>query len=111
MRPINKHSQNTIVVKSKYQKVIVNAPEPLASELFILIKEWKVYRVNTTMLNEKHKAPEGTCGGGIERPCKYFLYGPVVYKMFVRNELQEKRVKNKGVFYSCITYPYFVLVF
>ena len=45
MRPINKHSQNTIVVKSKYQKVIVNAREPLASELFTLIKEWKVYRV------------------------------------------------------------------
>ena len=65
------------------------------------------------MLNEKHKAPEGTCvlGGGIERPCKYFLYWPVVHNMFVRNELQEKRVKSKGVFYSCITYPYFVLVF
>lgn len=46
MRPINKHSQNTIVVKNKYQKVIGNAPEPLASELFTLIKEWKVQHNN-----------------------------------------------------------------
>ena len=52
------------------------------------MQEWKIYKVSLTISNVKRKAPEGTwvLGGGIEIPCKYFLYGPVIHKKIVRKE-------------------------
>ena len=55
-------------------------------------KEWEIYRVNATISGEKRKVAEQTwviIGGGIEIPCKYFLYGPVIHKTFLRNELRK----------------------
>ena len=51
-------------------------------------KEWKIYRVNATISGEKRKVAERTwviIGGGIEIPCKYFLYGPVIKRFYVMN--------------------------
>ena len=68
--------------------MIGHTPKALASKLFTLTKERKVYRVNTTISGKKSKASEGTSDGGIEIPCKIFFDGPVVYKTLVRNKLR-----------------------
>ena len=49
----------------------------------------QIYKVSANISGERHKAPEEIwlLGGGIEIPCKYFLYGPVIHKTFIRNEL------------------------
>ena len=52
---INKHSQNVVDMKHEDQKVIGQASEALASNLFTLMKEWKVCRVNATISGEKRK--------------------------------------------------------
>ena len=54
--------------------------------IFTLIKEWKNYRINTTIPGKIRKAREGTWvfGGGIEMPGKYFLYGTVVHRTFIQ---------------------------
>ena len=48
----------------------------------------EIYKVSATVSDENRKAPERTwiLGGGIEIPCRYFFYGAVIYKTFVRNE-------------------------
>ena len=88
--PIDKHSQNAMAVKNKAQQVIGHVSEALASKLFTLIYEWKIYKVSTTIFGERCKAPKGTwvLGGGIGILCKNFLYGLVIHEMFVRNELR-----------------------
>lgn len=48
----NKHSQNAIAVKSKDHQVIGHVEEALASKLFTLMQEWKIFRVNTTISGE-----------------------------------------------------------
>ena len=85
-----KHRQNVIAAKKKDQQVIGHVPEALASKLFTLMQEWKIYKVSGTISVEERKAPEGTwvLGGGIEIPRKYFLYGPVIHKTFVRKKLR-----------------------
>ena len=90
-KPIHKHSQNAIAVKNKDQKVIRHVLEALALfNLFTLMHEYKIYKVSTTISGEKRKAPEGTWvpDGSIEIPCKYSLYGLVIHKTFVRDELR-----------------------
>ena len=84
--PTNKHRQNAITVKGKDQQVIIHVPEGIASKLFSLMQEWKIHKVSATISGEKRNIPEGTWvfGGDIEIPCKYFLYGPVIHKTFVR---------------------------
>ena len=54
------------------------------------MQEWKIYKVSATISGEKRKAPDGdwVLGGGIEIPCIYFLYGPVIHKTFVGKELR-----------------------
>ena len=80
--PTNKYSPNGIAVKNKDQKLVGHIQEALTSKLFTLMQEWKTYKVSATISGEKRKAPEGTwvLGGGIEIPCKYFLYGTVIHK-------------------------------
>ena len=53
-------------MKIKNQKVIRHVRE-----------EWKVYRVNAIISDEKRKVPEGTwtLGGGVKMPRKSFFYG------------------------------------
>ena len=69
--------------------MIGQVPEALESKLFTLMQEWIIYKVSTTISGKKHKSTEETWvpGGGIEIPCKYFLYGPVIHKTFACNEL------------------------
>ena len=92
-------------MNNKGQQVIGHVLEALASILFTLTQEWKIYEVSATVSGEKRKAPEETwvIGAGTEIPCKYFLYGPVIHKTFIRNELRRKRLKNNDVFYYCIS--------
>ena len=52
---INKHSQNVVDMKHKNQKVIGQASEALSSNLFTLMKVWKVCRANATISGEKRK--------------------------------------------------------
>ena len=84
------NSQNATAVKSKDHQVIGHVEEALASKLFTLMQEWKIYRVSATISGEWRKAPERNrvLGGDIEMPCKYFLYGAVAHKNFVHNELR-----------------------
>ena len=64
-------------------------PEALAEKFFPLMKQWKIYEIKDIITGEKRRAPEGTwvLGGGIELPCKYYLYGPKVHKCIVRKSL------------------------
>ena len=73
MELTNKHINN-----SKDWTVIGLVGEGLASKLFNYFKDWKLYRVNASISDETHKAPERTWvldGGGFKILCKSFLYG------------------------------------
>ena len=59
----------------------------------------KFHNLRSQRYHDKLRALEGTwvLGGCLEIPCKYFPDGPVLHETFVCNELQRKRLKNKGV--------------
>ena len=93
MEPSNICSKNAIAVKEKKSnKIVGHIPEPLAKIIYLLMKSWKVYEITCIITGQSKKAPEGTwvLGGGIELPCRYFLYGPKisqkVYKRQIRNK-------------------------
>ena len=76
-----------------------HVPEALASKLFTLMQELKLYKVSAIISGEKRKAPKGTwvVGGGIEISCKRVLFGPVIHKAFVCNEFRKQKLKNKKI--------------
>ena len=57
-----------------------------------LLKEEIIHSIKAKITREERAAPEGLWvqGGGIELPCKYFLYAPRKYKSRVRNALRGK---------------------
>ena len=86
-----------IAVKEKNSnKIVGHIPKPLAKILYPLMKSWKVYEITCTITGQSRKAPEGTwvLGGGIELPCRYFLYGPKIRKREVRKCIKDN-IRNK----------------
>ena len=93
MEPSNIYSKNAIAVKEKNSnKIVGHIPEPLAKILYPLMKSWKVYEITCTITGRSKKVPEGTwvLHGGIELPCRYFLYGPKIRKKEVRKCIKDK---------------------
>ena len=69
-------------------------PDALVEILFRLMKTWKIYLTKTTF-SENHGATlEGkwVYGGGIEIPCNYDLFGPKIYKNFVREKIKSVNI-------------------
>ena len=69
-------------------------PDALVEILFRLMKTWKIYLTKTTF-SENHRATlEGkwVYGGGIEIPCNYDLFGPKIYKNFVREKIKSVNI-------------------
>ena len=98
MEPSNIYSKNAISVKEKNSnKIVGHIPEPLAKILYQLMKSWKVYEITCTIPGQSKKAPEVTwvLGGGIELPCRYFLYGPKIRKREVRKSIKDKYKINE----------------
>ena len=98
MEPSNIYSKNAIAVKEKNSnKIVGHIPEPLAKILYPLMKSCKVYEIACTITGQSKKAPEGTwvLGGGIELPCRYFLYGPKIRKREVRKCIKDKYEVNE----------------
>ena len=54
------------------------------------MKTWKIYVVKAIVTENHRVAPEGKWvpGGGIEIPCNFELYGPKMYKRYVRNTIK-----------------------
>ena len=88
-----------IAVKNKDQQVTGHVPEALASKLFTLMQELKLYKISATISGEKRKTPKGTWvpGRGIEIPCKCVLFGPVIHKAFVCNEFRKQKLKHEKI--------------
>ena len=85
MEPSNIYSKNAIAVKEKNSsKIAGHIPE-------------KVYEITCTVTGQSKKAPEGTwvLSGGIELPCRYFLYGPKIRKREVRKCTKDKYEINE----------------
>ena len=86
MEPGNPHSpsDSAFVVKTRVEctdmkeAVVGHIPEPLAPILGPMLKDETVHSIVAKITGEKRGAPEGVWvqGGGIELPCKYFVYGP-----------------------------------
>ena len=98
MEPSDIYSKNAIAVKEKNSnKIVGHIPEPLAKILYPLMKSWKVYDITCTITGQSKKAPEGTwiLGGGIELPCRYFLYGSKIRKREVRKCINNKYEINE----------------
>ena len=98
MEPSNIYSKNAIAVKEKNSnKIVWHIPEPLAKILYPLMKSCKVYEITCTITGQSKKAPEGTwvLGGGIELPCRYFLYGPKIRKREARKCIKDKYEINE----------------
>ena len=93
MESSNIYSKIEIAVKEKNSnKIVGHIPEPLAKILYPLMKSWKVYEITCTITGQSKKASEGTwvLRGGIELPCRYFLYGPKIRKREVRKCIKDK---------------------
>ena len=85
MEPSNIYSKNAIAVKEKNSnKIVGHIPEPLAKILYTLMKSCKVYEITCTITGQ------WVLGGGIELPCRYFLYGPKIRKREVRKCIKDK---------------------
>ena len=58
--------------------------------LFRKSREGEKVVIYDVITGKERKAPEGiwVLGGGIELPCKYYLYGPKLHKRFVRDALR-----------------------
>ena len=90
-QPDNVFSRHAIVVKSCNKKTIGHIPDGLANILFTLMKDGKVKRIYGEIIGIARSAPEGTWtqGGGIELPCRYYIYGDLKYKDVVREKLRK----------------------
>ena len=77
----------------KNEAVIGNIREPLAQILGPMLKDETVHSIVAKITGEKRRAPEGVWvqGGGIELPCKYFVYGPKKSKPRVKSELRKQQ--------------------
>ena len=98
VKPSNIYSKNAIAVKEKNSnKIVGHIPDPLAKILYPLMKSWKVYEIMCTITGQSKKALEGTwvLGGGIELPCRYFLYGPKIRKREVSKCIKDKYEINE----------------
>ena len=97
LNPMHSPSDNAIVVKTRVEEtdkketVVDHTPEPLAQSLGPMLKDGRVHFIVTKILGEKRGAPEGIWvqGGGIEFPCKYFVYGLKTSKQRVKHELRK----------------------
>ena len=98
MEASNIYSKNAIAVKEKNSnKIVGHIPEPLAKILYSLMKSRKIYEITCIITGQSKKVPEGTwvLGGGIELPCRYFLYGPKIRKREVRKCIKDKYEINE----------------
>ena len=98
MEASNIYSNNAIAVKEKNSnKIVGHIPEPLAKILYSLMKSRKIYEITCIITGQSKKVPEGTwvLGGGIELPCRYFLYGPKIRKREVRKCIKDKYEINE----------------
>ena len=97
LEPGNPHSpsDNAIVVKTrvedtdKKETFVDHIPEPLAQILGPMLKDGTVHFIVAKITGEKRGAPKGIWvqGGGIELPCKYFVYKLKTSKQRVKHEL------------------------
>ena len=76
----------------KKEAVVGHVPGPLAQILGPMLKDETIHSITAKITGEKRGAPEGVWvqGGGIELPCKYFLYGPKESKARVRSALRKR---------------------
>ena len=75
----------------KKETVVGHIPEPLAQILGPMLKDGTVHSIAAKRTGENRGAPEEVWvqGGGIELPCKYFVYGLKISKQRVKHELQK----------------------
>ena len=66
--PDNKHSDNTIVVKSENDDIVGHVPETLAKKLFNFMKNKQIEIMDSEVTGDPRPAPKGkwVIGGGIE---------------------------------------------
>ena len=91
----NKHSHNSIEVKSKNKDVTIDhVLQALAAILFSLRKACKVYEIQSKITGKSRHVPEGAwvLGGGIELPCQYTIIGPKIHKKNCRKELRKAQL-------------------
>ena len=76
---------------NKKETVVGHIPEPLIQILGPMIKDRTVLSIVAKITGEKRGAPEVVWvqGGGIELPCKYFVFGLKTSKQRVKHELQK----------------------
>ena len=88
----------------KKETVVGHIPEPLAQILGPMLKDGTVHSIVAKITGEKRGAPEGVWvqGGGIELPCKYFVYGLKTSKQRVKHELRkhQKTVNFIDIWYT-----------
>ena len=91
LHPNNVFSEHAIIVKSYNNKTIGHIPDGLAQLLSTLVKDSKIKQIYGVITGHARATPEGTWtqGGGIERPCKYKIYGRENCKDTVQNLLKE----------------------
>ena len=90
---------NAIAVRTKVEGtdkkevVVGHVPEPLAQILGPMLKDETKHCITAKITGEKRGAPEGVWvqGGGIELPCRYFLYRPKESKARVRSALRKQQ--------------------
>ena len=87
MEPGNPHSpsDNAIVVKTRVEDT---DKKETGTDFRPLLKDGTVHSIVAKITGEKRGAPEGVWvqGGGIELPCKYFVYGLKTSKQRVKHE-------------------------